>query len=476
MAETLKQKTTRSLFWNAFDKIGFQVFAFVIGAITANLLSPEDFGLMGALALFVLLSNLFIESGFSTNLICRENATNRQYSGVFYFNLLASTFVYMILFFAAPYIALFFRMPALTDLSRFLFLAIIINSLGLVQIVILTKQYAFKTLAWTNLVALVLSGIITVILALRGYSYWALAWQQVLMVALRVILLWICSSWRPVLNPDFSIIRILFRFSSALLLTSTIGIIAKNVYNIIIGRVCNDRILGYYSQAQKYQGIAGITITTTLQGVAMPVLSELNPQPERQMLYFRKIIRIAAFLAFPIMFGIYALTEEFIIIVLSDKWLPMIPYFKILLISSIPYPFYSIMLSFLLVKGRSRSYFWTETTRNILVLFTLFLYFKGIEWMLWGYVGTMAVGYIIAMAFLRKITGYTVIQHIKDVFPYFFISCVMFIIVELIGLTGLHLYLRAIIQILAAVSFYFVCLKLLGSKILEDVIELIRRK
>lgn len=476
MAETLKQKTTRSLLWNALDKVGFQFFAFVIGAITANLLSPEDFGLMGALALFVLLSNLFIESGFSTALICRENATNRQYSGVFYFNILISTLVYLILFLAAPYIALYFRMPALTNLSRFLFLAMIINSLGLVQIIILTKRYAFKTLAWTNMVALLLSGIITVVLALRGYGYWALAWQQVSTVAFRVFLLWICSSWRPVLNPDFSIIRTLFRFSSALLLSSTIGIIAKNVYNIVIGRIYNDRILGYYSQAQKYQGIAGMTIATTLQGVTFPVLSELNAQPERQMLYFRKIIRIAAFLAFPIMFGIYAMTEEFIIIVLSPKWLPMVPYFKILLISSIPYPLYSLMLSLLLVRGRSRLYFWTETTRNLLVLFTLFLYFKGIEWMLWGYFGTMVVGYVMVMINVRKITGYTVVKHIKDVFPYLCISCVMFVIIELIGLTGLHLYLRATIQVLTAILFYFGSLKVLGSKILEDAIELVRRK
>ena len=193
MADNLKQKTTNSILWNAFDKVGFQLIALIVGIITARLLSPKDFGLIGSLAIFTILSNALIESGFSSAMIRRNNNTNAEYSAVFYFNFLISILFYIILFFAAPLIARFFKMPELCNLSRLLFVAVILNSLGIVQNIILTKKFAFKILTIVNIVSIFLSGIITILLVYKDFGYWSLAWQQVLQIGFRSLLLWVLS-------------------------------------------------------------------------------------------------------------------------------------------------------------------------------------------------------------------------------------------------------------------------------------------
>ena len=332
MSQNLKQKTAHSLFWNATDKIGFQFIGLLVGIITARLLSPTDFGYIGALALFTILSNTLVESGFTAAMVRRQNNTLSEYSAAFYFNIALSILFYIGLYFSAPIIADYFKMPELVNLSRFLFIAIVINSLGIVQTIVLTKDLKFKTLSTANLIAVTLSGIITITLALNGFGYWAIAWQQITQVFFRVIILWIMSSWRPALHADFKVIKEIFAFSSFLLLTSIVGNCMRYIYNFIIGPNYSTQELGYYAQAYKFHLIPVTIISGTMTGVAYPVLSTLNGEPERQILYLRKIIRITAFITFPIMIGLLVITESFVSVILSDKWLPMVPYFRILIV------------------------------------------------------------------------------------------------------------------------------------------------
>lgn len=476
MPDTLKKETVSALIWNATDKIGFQVVALAVGIFTARMLSPKDFGLIGALAIFTMLSNLLVESGFTSALVRRNHNTDAEYTAILYFNLALSLSIYLILFISAPLIAQFFHMPELCDLSRFLFLAIIINSFGIVQNIVLTKQLSFRLTSVADLLSALVAGIITVAMVLKGYEYWALAWQIVLQVAVRVLILWIFSSWRFSLKPDFRIIKEVFSFSIFLLVTSIINTIVKNVYNILIGRYFSVQQLGYYAQANKFQQIPSNVISSTMSGVAFPVLSKLNPEPHRQITYFRKIMRITAFMVFPAMIGLLSLTSELVSIVLTDKWQPAVPYFQLMIIAAIVLPFHTLNLNIIVVKGSSRLNFALEMLKNALIILTLFFCISSIEMMLVGFSIASLLSYISDLFFVKSRTGYKIIDQLKDIAPYALISGLMFLIVKAIALLNLGLYTKTALQILAASLFYFLTLKILGSKVIDDAINLFRHK
>lgn len=476
MSDSLKKKTVSALSWNAFDKVGFQVIAFIVGVITARLLSPKDFGLIGALAIFTILSNVLIESGFTAALVRRKQNTNEEYSAVLLFNLALSFVIYALLFFSAPLIADFFHMPELTSLSRFLFLALIINSFSIVQSIILTKELAFKTMTIANISSVILSGIITVILAIQGVGYWALAIQQVLQVAFRSLFLWISNPWKVFIKPHFAVIKEVFNFSILLIITSFIGTIVRNIYTLIIGRIYSVNSLGYYSQAYKYQNIPSFVITSTQSGVAYPVFSKLNNEPERQLHYIRKIMRITSFLIFPIMIGLYAMANEFVSILLTDKWLPIVPYFRILLIAGIFIPFHNIYLNIVTVKGYPKLYMLLEMIRNGLVLLSLLVGLDSIEKMLYGFAGAYLLSYVIDLFYIKQKTGYKIWWQLKDILPYAIISGLMYLVIVAAGNAPLSMIPRALLQATCGAVFYFGLLKLLGSKVLDDIVETFIKK
>lgn len=477
MSDSLKKDTISALVWNTLDKVGFQMLALIVGIITARLLSPRDFGLIGALAVFVMLSNILVESGFTTALIRRKKNTDEEYSAMLYFNILLSIVIYLILFFSAPQIANFFHMPELSSLARLLFLAIILNSFGLVQNIILTKELAFRTLTIANIISAFVSGIICISLILFWhFDYWALAWQQVIQIGVRVIMLWILSSWRPVMKANFLVIKEVFSFSILMLTSALINSIMKNIYNVIIGRTYNAQVLGYYTQANKFQLIPSNVILLTMSGVTYPVLSKLNDDTSRQLMYFRKIIRITAFLIFPIMIGLLAMTEELVQIVLTDKWLPAAPYFKILVLAALVSPFHTLNLNILTLKGFAKTGLSLEVFRNILIILSLFFCLGNIESMLIGFSAASFISYFADIYIVRRKTGYDMWDQIKDVLPYAGISVAMYFVIKGVGLINLGIYTTSALQILSAVIFYYLILKALGSQVLIDAVDFFKSK
>lgn len=476
MSDGLRKKTFYSLLWSAFDKVGVQLVAFLVGIVTARLLSPRDFGLMGALTIFTILSNTLVESGFTAALVRRKSNTNSEYVATFYFNILLSIIIYGILFAFAPFIASYFRMPELCSLSRFLFLAIIINSFGLVQNVILTKELSFKLLTKVNLIAVVLSGICTILLIVFfDMSYWALAWQQMIMVTLKSLLLWCVSKWRINCSPNFSIIKELFSFSSFLLITSVITNVVRYVYNIVIGRFYTVQDLGYYSQAYKYQQIPSAVISGTLTSVAYPVLSKLNDNKERQLLYFRKLVRLTAMLTFPIMIGMIAVADSFVEVFLSIKWLPIVAYFKLLLVAGIFYPFHTLALNILTAKGFPKWNFCLEMIRNGLVVLLLIVWHNDIMQMLCGLLVATILSMLVDMILVARKTSYRVYNQFFDILPYLFVAVLMFVLVKVLALIPLNTFLLFGVQVLFGGLFYFAMLKLFGSKLLKDSLELLKK-
>ena len=478
--------------WNGVDKFFFQFVALIVGIITARFLSPQDFGFMGALAVFTMLSNILVESGFTSALIRRDGNTDNDYSAIFFVNILIAVVIYLTLFFSAPYIALFFRMPELCSLSRFLFLSIIINSFGIVQNIILSKSLSFKVISLADLTSALVSGVATVLMVMNGFGYWALAWQILLQNIVRVAFLWAASSWRVSFHPSFGVIKEVFSFSSFMLFSSFINTVVKNIYSVIIGRLFNPAMLGFYSQANKYQQIPSTVIQSTISGVAYPVLSNLKDDETRQLMYLRKIVRIAACVIFPVMFGLAALMAPLVSILLTDKWLPAVPYFQIMVPVAVVLPFHALNTNLVLIRGFSRTNLLLEAVKNGLILLSVFAVYAlasftsciemDINWLLIFFSVANVLSYLFDMFMSQRLAGYLVINQLKDILPYFLISAVMFAVVSLLdylnaehALIGSKIASTAIL-IVIAVAFYAASLKILGSKVFDEAWSLIVKR
>ena len=372
--ETLKEKTAKGLLWGAFNNGSMQVLNAVIGIFLARLLSPSDYGLVGMLAVFTAIASALQESGFTSALANMEKPSDNDYNSVFWFSTFISCISYTILFFAAPLIANFFHQVELISLSRFLFVSLIFSALGTANTAYLFKNMIVRETTILRILSLIFSGIIGIILAFKGYAYWSLAWQQFLFIAIMSIGRFFITPWHPSLKIDFSPIKRMFSFSYKILLTTIINSLSQNLLTFIFGRFYSAKAVGNFSQAFKWDTMASTFVSGTIAMVAQPILVEVNNDRERQIKIFRKMLRFTAFLAFPAMFGLAMVANEFIVLLISEKWVDSIPLLRILCISGAFVPFYIMYQNLIVSRGKSAIYMWCTVALIIVQLSTCPVY------------------------------------------------------------------------------------------------------
>ena len=326
MAEqSLKDKAAKGLFWGGVSNGLQQVLGMLFGIFLARILSVDDYGLVGMLAIFVAIANSISESGFTAALTNKNEFKHADYNAVFWFNLIAGSLSYVVLFLAAPLIARFFGRVELVALSRLFFLTIILGAFATAHSAILFKRMMVKERAKIDLCALALSGVVGILLALSGFGYWALAWQSVTFSVVTMLLRWYFSPWRPTLNVDLWPVKEMFGFSAKLLLTNIFNYINSNIFSVLLGRFYNAMEVGYYSQGNKWMSMGYSSIWGMINGVAQPIFTEITDDKERQRIVLRKMIRFAAFVSFPVMLGLAFIARELIVVAVGDKWLPSVP-------------------------------------------------------------------------------------------------------------------------------------------------------
>ena len=327
---SLKQKTIGALLWNLLDRMGQQVLLFIVGILVANILSVEDYALVGMLAIFSAIANIIQDSGFSAALIQKKETTAEEFSSVFWFNLGMSILLYGVLMGCSPLIARFFNQPRLVELSAVIFLALPINALTIIQSTILNKQIRFKPLTQINLYSMTVSGIASLAMALTGCGVWTLALQPVILAGARATLLWSRENWRPQRTFRFAVIRSLFGFASSLLLASLINTCFLNIYSVIIGKLFPQKQLGYYTQGNKMCDMGVSLIYGSIQNATFPIFSTIQNERERLIRAYRKTIRFTAFITLPIMAGLFVTAGPVIRLLLKEEWWPSIPFFQLL--------------------------------------------------------------------------------------------------------------------------------------------------
>jgi teichuronic acid exporter len=435
MSDKLKKKTYKAAFWSAVDAIGTRMVQFMVGIVLARLLLPEQFGLIGMLAIFLGITQALLDSGFGAALIQKKDITVTDSSSVFYFNIIISFCLAMFLFMAAPLISDFYDQPALIALTRALSLVIVINSFSVVQTAMLSRQMNFKIQTKVGLVAGIISGIIGIGMAYAGYGVWSLVAQQVTAAMLRAIMLWLLNSWRPGLVLSIHSLREMFKFGSRLLASGLLDQTFQNIYYVVIGKLFNPALLGFYTRARHMEEMPSTTLSQVITRVSFPAFASIQSDDIRLKRGLKKALSLLIFLNAPVMVGLAVVAEPLVKVLLTERWLPSVPYLQLLCVLGLILPFHTLNLNMLMAKGRSDLFFRLEIIKKCLVIVSIAIFYRwGIIALILGQIVVSVLSIPLNSYYSGKQLHYGALQQIKDVSIYFIFAFVMGVCVFSVGL------------------------------------------
>lgn len=452
---SLKEKTVKGVIWSAVDRFSAQGIQFVFSILIARLLVPEDYGVIAMLNIFLAVSQTFIDSGFGTALIRKIDRTETDFSTVFYFNIAVAVFFYLGLFLAAPAIANFYNTPLLVPVTRVTAINLVVGSLSGIHNAKLSIAIDFKSRAKISIVSAVLTGSVGLWMAYSGYGVWALVIQTVFAGIIRTIMLWVIVKWYPKLVFSWKSFKEMFSFGSKLLASGLLDTIYNNIYPLVIGKVFSSSILGVYAKSKALAEFPSSNITGVLQSVTFPVLSTIQNEEAKLADAYKRFLRISAYVIFPLMLGLSSVADPFIRLVLTDKWEKSIYLLQIICFAMMWYPIHAINLNILQVKGRSDYFLKLEIIKKIQgVLILIVTVPMGIVVMCYGQVISSLISLIWNTYYTKKLIGYGYWQQMKDLFPIFIHSLVMWGLVLLIVYFMPTLWLKLIVGILTGIVYY----------------------
>jgi teichuronic acid exporter len=453
--DNLRGRTFSGLKWSAFDRFASQGISFIISIIIARILSPSDYGVVGMIAIFLAISQAFVNGGLGSALIRKQNRTEIDFSTAFYYNIAVSWLFYILLYFSAPWIARFYDTPILAPVTRVVSLNIVIGAIGTMQRIKLTIAIDFKTQAKISIITLLFTGALGIFLAYKGFGVWALIFQQLTSTIINTGLLWYFVSWKPKWVFSLSSFRELFGYGSKLLLTGILDAAYTNIYQMVIGKKYKATDLGYYTRAYGTAQIFSSSITDVIQRVTFPVLSELQEDLPRLTNNYRRLLKMSAFIVFPLMILMTALSEPLIKILLTDKWLPVVPLMQVLCISYMFHPIHKINLNLLMVKGRSDLFLRLDIIQKIMITIVLFVSASfGIFAICLGTLFVSIISLILNTHYTGKMIKLGFWKQMKDIAPAMIISLLAGLIAVTPSFFVENSYLQLIIGGTAGLSFY----------------------
>jgi len=456
MPVSLKHKTIGALSWSFFERAGQNGIQFVIAIVLARLLAPAEFGLIAMLAIFMAVAQSFIDSGFGSALIQKQDASYTDECSIFYFNILVSIVAAGILCIAAPWIAEFYNAPILAPLTRALSLNLVINAFGLIQTSLLTKRIDFKLQLKVSIFATFFSGIIGILMAYKGFGVWSLVAQSLSQNLFRTCLLWLVMSWRPSWTFSLKSLRTLFSFGSKLLFSGLLDVLFQNIYLVVIGKLFSPADLGFYSRAKEFSQLPVHNLSSSIGRVTYPVFSSIQNDKNRLRDGVRKTLSMMAILTFPLMIGLMVVAKPLVIILIGDRWLPSVPYLQLLCIVGLLYPLHAINLNVLKAQGRSDLFLKLEVIKKFNALIAILVTYRwGITAMIIGQIVTSIIAYYLNSYFTEKLLNYPLSKQIKDVMPALIIASTMGIAIY--GLVFAQLsnnYILLILQVILGAFIY----------------------
>ena len=435
----LKTKTSSGIIWNFTEKFLSRGFGVLVTLVLAWFLTPEDYGVIAMIAVFIALSQALVDGGLGQALIRKTNASQVDFDTVFYTNIILSILIYIVLFFSAPFIASFYESPILIDIIRVSSLAIFANSLVVVQQAILQKKMLFKKQLQVQLPATLLSGTIALVLAYLEFAVWALVVQMVLNAFFIAFFYWNLKLWRPSKKFSFKSLKELFAFSSFLVMESVLSVPFKNMYNIILPKFFATSVVGLYFFADKLKDLILQQLVQAIVTVTYPALSTIQNDKLRLKNAFRKVISMMSFLVTPFLLVLAALASPLFETLFPTNWIEAVPYVQLLCIGALLNPLAVININIMKVVGKSHLIFYVGLYKKIVgvSIFAMALTFNDILIVLYGQIIFSILAYIPNSYYSSKLINYGVVEQFLDFSPSLFVSSVVGIIIY-----SLQIYLQ----------------------------------
>lgn len=473
----LRNKALKGVFWSSIDKAGVKATAFIVSIVIARILSPSDYGVIGMILVFITIANIFIDSGMSQALVQRQKRTAADMATAFYFNIATAIVCYLILFFTAPLIARFYEVPLLTPILRILGINIIILSFATVQRANLLATLDFRTIAFVNIGGVIVSGIIGIWMAYAGFGVWALVGQQISSTLTSTLIYWIAGKWHPTVGFSTKSFKALWKFGSKLLATGLVSTILREIYTVAIGKAYRSSELGYYTRAVQTSDMVAVTTNDIINAVTFPILSSLQDDREKMVEVYSRMMGMTAFFIFPIMTGLAVVASPFISVLLTDKWLPVVPLLQWLCFARIFTPISALNMNILNAVGRSDLFMKLDFSKIPLIILTMIVTIPlGVKAIVIGNVINTVLCYFINAYLPGKLFGFGVKAQFKIFWRIGFATlCMAFIVyccLPLFQSAGIKL----VIGIIAGTIGYFILSYFFRIRELSEIIQILGKK
>ncbi|SIQ50788.1 Membrane protein involved in the export of O-antigen and teichoic acid [Shewanella morhuae] len=475
--QDLTSKAKKGLLWSAIERFLTQGIQLAITLMLARLLGPTAFGLVGMLAVFIAISNVFVDSGFTSALIRKTDRCDSDLVTAFYYNILISSLCYLALYFSAPYIAEFYQQTELQSLLRVLGVTVLVNAFTLIPRVILTVAMDFKTQAKISIISVLISGSVAMILAINGYGVWTLVVQTLLTAICTTLLFNMFAPWRPQGKMTKEAFSYLFGFGSKLLLSGLLDVIYNNLYQIIIGKKFSPAVVGQFTQANQLASVLAMTMTGIIQRVTYPMFSQLQDDEAKMENAYRLTLKMAAVVIFPLIIGLGLIAQPLLTALLGVQWQAAASLLSVLCFGYMLYPVHAINLNLLQVKGRSDLFLKLEVFKKIIGVTILFITIPfGVLAMCIGLSVTSYLALLLNTYYTAKLTRISQWQQCKDLLP---IWCSVIVFAALGYWAGSYLqtilWLQMLVNISVALSCYALYLRLTQKLLLSQIRSVLHR-
>ena len=454
---TDKRNVFSNLLWRFLERTGAQGVTFVVSIILARLLDPTAYGTVALITVITAIMQVFVDSGLGNALIQKKDADDLDFSSVFYFNLAMCILLYAVMFFAAPYIAEFYALPELRSMVRVVSLVILVSGVKNVQQAYVSRNLLFKRFFFSTLGGTIGAAGVGILLAYLGFGAWALIFQLLFNTVVDTLILWVTVKWRPVGQFSGKRLKVLFSFGWKLLVSALIETIYNSLQQMVIGKVYTPAELAQYNQGDKIPNVIVKNVNTSIDSVLLPVLSEKQDSKETVKNMTRHAIKTSTYVMMPLMVGLAVCAEPLVSIVLTEKWLPCVPYIRIFCLVYAFWPVHTTNLNAIMAMGRSDMYLRLQVIKKLFGFVVLIISMQiSVMAMAYGMLITTSFSQIVNAWPNKKLLNYSFIDQIKDIMPQIILSIVMGGVVYSIQFISLNQLVILILQIIVGMNFYII--------------------
>lgn len=475
--ENLKEKTKSGLLWAAFSNTTQQGVMMIIGIILANILSVSDYGMVAMLTLFSVIATQLQDGGFYYALAVKKEATDEDFNSTFWFNIIISVILYLLLFTAAPLIADFNHTPELTKIARVLFIGFVLTGSGTAHAAYLYRNLMIRQKTLAQVYSSLTSGVVGILAAVLGFNYWSLVVMDLSYKLTYNILIWKASPWRPTFHIDLRPAFSMFGFSSRLLITNMLTTINTQLLQTILGHFYPSTQVGQYSQANKWSITGNSILTGMISNVAQPVLASVNEEEGRQLRIFRKMLRFTAMLSIPALFGLGLIAPEFIFLTIGEKWLPCVPYLQILCVGGAFIPINQMFSNLLISKEQSNYYLISTSIFLVLQLSAaLILYPYGIQNLLYAIAALNISWLVVWFYFAHRLINITFWQTLSDIVPFLLVTIAALSVGYLASTPFASPWITLPVKMAVSIIVFSIIMQLSGAQIWKECTQFMLNK